>query len=800
MVSEVDDTKRFIQQLSRNAISSRQETPLSLAQVWTYNGGVAANGVKYAEPNHAIAWGSKGCPLLPREVRKRHRGLELPYELQRILGASLTVDQLDAGVLERLKSDAVWQTPPPEFRNLLYNIPIVAAQVAIPAGIPLAWLEDLPISGHTRAAVQKAFQATGADGVGFLKVPMLAPQFLGLHSVGATALNELTCVIESAEMGCTDEDPTIDLDDTKFHWESAKHEHLIGASSLHSAERISTFIRHLREVVRWAMAETDAQSLGEAISELIREGSASEDWQPIALARLTDLAAHPPHPYEALDRWVDQIDPRWKAIFMARISYDPQSIVTLEGLGVQFGVTRERIRQVEAKLYRTLGEFLISDEALPIRWRASTLRRKLSVAAPVLSVEHLLKSPPGCNDHRNILLDMAGPYDRDRDWLILRSAQSNDPTSSILTQVDEVGRIDRELATSQLTSWGMDISLHEKWLTRDDSVRIFNGQLIRWGTSISDRLAFALADIGHPATIDEMVDHVGESRSRNSIINALAGDPRLVRISRTHWALASWNQTEYSGIAESMRKFIVEVGGSIPIDTIVHRMYQMFGVAESSTLAYFGAPMFVIERRILRLRTQKDGPYCYEPNLIKRTSGVFNLGPMRLGRLLKVDDNTLRGSGTALSHAAGSILEVEVNAHLSFRNGDGDKVDITFPETSIAGPSIGSVRRIAERLSAKEGDCLTLVLDRSAMSVATFLTDLKAQSPGWDVIGGLTGIATPKDLSSLAKALGCDAGEVRGVLKARGDDEILSFLPKSESSIGLDDALAELENLLESSP
>ena len=47
---------------------------------------------------------------------------------------------------------------------------------------------------------------------------------------------------------------------------------------------------------------------------------------------------------------------------------------------------------------------------------------------------------------------------------------------------------------------------------------------LSWGISIPDRLAFALADIGRPATVDEMVLHIGENRSRNSVNNALAYD------------------------------------------------------------------------------------------------------------------------------------------------------------------------------------------------------------------------------------------------------------------------------------
>ena len=796
MVSESNQIERLVRQQIKDAAPSVRESQLSMGKVWVSVGGVATNGMEYSSPRYAVAWGNKGCPLLPRLVRQHQKGIKLPHELQKAFGVPLTLDQLDSGVIERLSSNSGWQRPLRIFRHFLYGtMPIIDTLVAIPAGIPLAWFEALPITSITRAAVRRAFEKTGADV--FLRVPILARQFLGMPSASVNVLNELTCVIESAELGRTSEGPTLDLFDTAMQQKGTEDVHEIGAAASQIEEGVSSYNRHLREFARWAMAETDAQTFGEAIAELIRMGTANEAWKPVALVNLTDLSTPPSHPYEMLDQWVEQLEPRSRSIFMARISSHAHGVVTLEDIGASFGVTRERIRQVETKVRRSLDEFLRTDEALLVRWRASTLRRLLGVAAPIHTVEHLLRAPPGSNDHRDILLNMAGPYDRDHDWLTLRSAQGNDPTSTILTYVDEVGRIDRDIATSKLTEWGLDATLHERWLSRNSSVRLFNGQLVLWGTSVSDRLAFALADIGRPATVDEMITHVGEDRSRNSINNALAGDPRLVKVSRSNWALASWDLAEYSGIAETIRNLVQESGGSIAVDTLVDQMNKRFGVAEKSTLTYCGAPMFVVEGGSLRLRSQHDGPYRYDPDLLKHTPGVFYLGPMRLGRLLKVDKNILRGSGTALTLAAACILEVDVSARLSFRNRHGDKVDITFPETSIMGPSIGSVRRIAERLSAKEGDSLTLVLDRSEMTVSACLTHLKGQSPGWDVIGRLTGIATPVDLDGLAKALSCNAGEVRSMLRTRGDADVLAFLPKSESSAGLDNALAALENHVE---
>ena len=438
MVSEADDKDALLLRLDRgHGLNFR------LSQVWISSGGIAANGMKYAPPSTGVAWGNRGCPLVSRDVREHHKDVNLPEGLQGVFGVSLTVDQLDSHVFERLPSDVVWHPPPLEFRDFLYGMPIQASHVAIPAGMPLTWIEELPITGRTRAAVQRAFREAGEDN--YLRVPMLASQFLRVHSVGATALNELACVIESAELGRTAETATVE--------------------ALQSVDRLAAFNRHLFQFARWAMAETDAQNLGEAIAMLVQTAPTNEAWKPVASIHLTDLAEPPSHPYEVLDEWLKQKNPRWQAIFLARLARKGDSVSTLEELGKRFGVTRERIRQIEARSRRSLARFIASDAALPLRWRAATLRRSLGVAAPLGVVEHLLRAPAGCNDYSGILLEIAGPYDRNHDWLTLRSKGSDDPTSRILARADEVGRIDREFATSQLTEWGLDASLHERWLT-----------------------------------------------------------------------------------------------------------------------------------------------------------------------------------------------------------------------------------------------------------------------------------------------------------------------------------------------
>ena len=764
------------------------------AEAWLSRGGIAINGVHYGRPDDAIEWGVQGCPLLPRAIREQHSHLPLPRELSRTFSTSLTVDQLDCEIMRRFDVARISEETRIALRNFLCGLPSLQGWVAIPAGIPLLWLEELPITARTRGAVLKAFHGSGRDG--YFDQALLASQLLAYESVGKSALNELACVIESAELPQANAEQSGSHQKSTTSPDSSELADQVNVAALKFIEHISPIARHFNAFARWAMAETRAQTVGDALAELLSSSIENEEWSAIASVRLSDLAAPARHPYAVLDAWVQQLDSRWRAVLWGRIA-KLDSNPTLQELAESFDLSRERVRQIERRTRQQLDSFVAENEALPIRWRAKTLRQMLGIAKPENMVEHLLAAPPGYRDYRTVLLEMAGPYDREHGWLILQSARDTDPSPAILNQIDEVGRIDGDLARVQLSEWGLDASLHEDWLTRDGALCLFNGQLVRWGDSIPDRMAFAVADLGRPATIDDLMSHVGERSVRSSVANALGNDERLVRVNQTHWALMSWDLPEYTGVAYSIGSLLEEAGGSVPVDEMIQWMYETFGVPESTTRAYFYSPMFIVEGALLRLQTDADEPYRCDPDAILRTPGVFNLGPGRLGRLLKVDSNMLRGSGTMLTHAAGAILQVEVNQNITFSNQHGDTVTVTFPESSIVGPSLGSVRRIAERLSAKAGDYLTLVLDRSGLSLMAQLTDLSGRVPSWETVGRMTGIIAPVNLDSLASALGCRPGEVRGLLRARGDDALLEALPQSTSSTSLLAELAALETQID---
>ena len=523
------------------------------------------------------------------------------------------------------------------------------------------------------------------------------------------------------------------------------------------------------------MAETDARTIGEAISYVINGDIEVEEWRDVAHHDLHQFAERPRHPYEIVDDWVDQLPARDRRIFNYRIA-DMEGGLTLQELADDFGITRERVRQLGSRLHRKFSGFVETPEGLPVRWRMHSLRRRIGVAIPESHLEQLLTTEDGDTRHGSLLLRFAGPYERDNEWRVLSSEVNGDPTSSIRDTADEYGRIDRANASELLSKWGLEPSLHEGWLTRDGSIRSINGQLVRWKGSISDRLTFALADIGRPATVETLMAHIREARTRNSAVNALSADPRIVRASRLEWALASWGRPVYLGIAQSIRQLLETHGQPMRVKEVVDRMNADFGIVEASTRAYCNAAMFVTENG--RMRIRKDGePYSYSRHTPGNSPGVFSLGPRRVSLVIEVDRNVLRGSGRNLPSAVGYWLNVTVRDHLIFQGPDSKTVTITFPESSFLGPSLGSTRSVAEHVGARIGDYLTMIFDRSDMSVEARATPKNHFEPSWDLVARLSGIQPDTKLSGLAESMGCEAHEVVERLTKRKDQVILKALP-----------------------
>lgn len=780
--------------------------------IWMTQGGVAANGMRYAPSHEAKGWGSPGCPVLPRAVRALLAETELPLDLP--------PSWFSTGEDVHERGEYSLGNPGVKRRlaDLVYDLDFPHHMVAIPPGIPLGYLEQLPLPPQTINAIRRVFSNQGRDDC--LPQPMMAREFLRIRRAGPITLVRLICVLESAERGWADMEPALE-DGMTEKTDPHPFQDAVSKSAGETISRIVSAVANLNALdehtrnnalralaslgsfAEWALAETGTNTIEEAIRHVLAVTPHSHRpsiWHAVGNISLSDIVLSPVHPYKAIQQWVDSLPERARVVFLRRIV--PRQSITLDAVGTELGVTRERIRQIEAQLYDALQCFQYkSSEGRFVGWRIDSLRHAVGAAAPGQYVEHLLAAPPHTQDFRGVLISSAGLRMTRDDWLVRSDIGADDPVMQIDDLADDFGWIDEERAADLLSAWGLHPRHHTAWLLRHRSIRCFNGRLVVWGSSTVDRMAFALASLNRPATIDEMRIHVNEQVTRNTVLNALSEHPQIQRINQTQYALHAWGLPEYFGIAHNMSIIIEEHGGSISAHDLVRLMHECFGVQETSIHLTLTAPMFISENSMVRLRNASDSPYLGHPNALHRQRGAFPI-PNRasVALILPVDADMLRGASRAVSQSVIGLLGLPLNEPLTFRltkPSAASEVRLMLQDSQANGrPYTSSLRLLTEALDAHLGQMLTLRLSRDDMSGLAWVTDVGDMQPSWELVGRLLGQAGSVNMQWLAASLNCAESAVKTILQKRGDDAVLDAIPPADSSPELEVALAQLADVI----
>ena len=738
---------------------------------------VGFNGITY-DARRATPWGTTGGPIVPKAYRVLHGEQEAPILLKnQVEDPSLTLGDLGRSIWRRVQLQGQSQKLRRALASELVRLQVPGRALAIPAGLPMSWVADLPLRTRTRNAISR-FIVEHGDGP--LEHSLSNEDVMRWKAVGANTLIDLLCVLESAEVDWPAKQSVGSRVADPAPTESAapgNEPANCSTTSLPShatSELANPACEYLMDVAAWALSETRAETIGDALAHLVGKVSSLEEWRRLAQIRLLEISDYAAHPYRAIQDWVSRLPERERLIFVDRFRVVDER-PTLQEVGNRVKLTRERVRQLERLLLDQLAEHMETRRGRAIKWRVDTLRQRVGVAVPLDQVTALLAAPTPTWDYSFLLKLLAGPYVEHEDWLVLKPALGDDPTPTLLGQTDEIGCILMEEARETLRVWGLHPALHVAWLTRRDRCRLIDGRLVRWKGPLGGKLAFTLDRLGSPATVSEIKDNLSLEQSPGSIQNALREDTRFVRCSGTEWGLAWWGLPEYSGTASTIRR-LLKRRGPMPVEEVVEWMSETFDSHRRTVTTYCYIPAFVVEDGMIRIR-EPDEPFIHSLAPVRDAKGVFSLGPRQVALLLEVDSNLLRGSGRPLGPVAGRLLGIAPDDQLEFRSAQGHMVRVTFPSTAINGPALGTVRVVASALGAKKGDLITLVLDSREGTLAAMVTDPAVHRASWPLLSRLTGIDQESGYDGLASALECEPGEVRSVLLGRGDHAVVNALP-----------------------
>ena len=561
----------------------------------------------------------------------------------------------------------------------------------------------------------------------------------------------------------------------------------------------------LRIIAAWGVQERDAQLLGDILHLDVGEGtlppSLAALWGEVGkveLRKIADERLLAATLSSLAERLLSYLGERQAAVYRRRIVDGS----TLAEVGEEFGVSRERIRQLQGKMERRIERLLQSGDYQLLHWRATDLGTALGATAPLAhdaTREALAKSLRGASQSatalmRPLLLRLAGPYRESAGWLTRDQAAMD--TSDLEAMADEFGVIKLEEARELLGLRGMRSEYMDTWFDHSGKFRRDEDHLMLWTGSVVDKCVRLLALRGEPATTETLVALVGEGHNVRGVRARFFEDQRLVRVNREDWALRAWGLEEYTGITDEIAQRIRAAGGSIKVGVMADEIVTQFKVKRTSVLLYTAAPMFVAEGDRVRLRGDNE-PFEVETAL-SMCPGAFRSSPTTLSLLVPVDSEVLRGSGRSMHGPVAAALGVMPGHPRTFHHDQGE-LRVTWPMTAALGPTLGSVRTLAELVGAAEGDRVRLDFELEGARVGVEKVPQRLDDcDGAEAIRLLTGISTDLDhvQGTLADAIDATPADVQRVLIERGDPYLAERLPMPQVDAHLDATLSDLARLI----
>ena len=633
--------------------------------------------------------------------------------------------------------------------------------------------------------------------------PLTVGDVLAIPSVGMTSLVELMCVAEAAA-GLVLQMTSV----CRLKPMAAAEGEISQDPQLETVSSVPREVfGSLEQLCRWASTEGGIKTVAELL-----DATREPDRLPLDLARLWRAAVRSRiattadfSPLSAILDWYRSLDKRRQVILSSRTLLFSGARI-LQDIASEFGVSRERIRQVEGGLIKNLERLARTNAWKPVLWRVHSVWLIAGVAFPSGDdpTEALLAADRPCSHVeagivRGVILRLAGPYKLADGWLVADADKLEAARLRLVEEAKNSGSVQFEAAREVMTAAGLQPRLFGAWLSHRSGMHEIRGSVIEWPRTLGGRMLSLMRLRGSPASPDELLADLGPEVGMRSLKTRLSSSDEFVRVGLSKWGLRTWRLPEYGGIAAAITEELSQNGPSLPIDELASQLSGVWGVSENSVISLCNAPRFVIDHRMVRLR-RDDEPFSVSTDL-SQACGVFKPSDNAVSVLIDVDHDLLRGSGRFVAEQVAGLLALGPGEGREYE-ADSGAISLYWPDTSISGPAIGSLRVHAEQLSAAVGDRLRITFDGDTLSADVRLL-AKARIEG--LVGDLllsevTGLAGHGQhlLARLAAAVESDAAGLARFMRRRGDTEIADHLPSPDTSSALEAQIDRLARLFES--
>lgn len=526
----------------------------------------------------------------------------------------------------------------------------------------------------------------------------------------------------------------------------------------------------LETVVEWARFSAGA-STWHGVEGALSRPAPRDVTDAMKRLRGTQLAAAGDQmPLDRLSEWQQGLDPRESDILTHRLLKLGPGRKTLDELGQLHDVTRERIRQLESRLVKRFREQLGQPRFRAVRWAVFQLESGLGAFAPETEVP--LDGDSGDAGAFRLLLHVSG-YVHDADLAAIRRSDLRLPSADAIPLIDNGPIIDESALERLLIEDGVAAQHLPFAIGHIAGIRRLEGSLVLWPRNIAQKGVAVLVLRGRPMTPEEIADVIDEGFNRRGFRDRFFNEPRVMRSSRHHVALRTWELPEYGGVVPAMIERLSD--GPAVLSELAQELATAFGISPNSVMMYSAAPIFRTRKGAIEMRPA-NGPFV-PTNAPARVAGLYRHDTDRLAWHVRVDRDVLRGSGRAVPDEIGVFLAGAPPLSLKLKHA-GKDIPFGWPETSHVGPSIGSIRELALSAGSQEGDLLRLVFDRADHSIEAHLVDTSTEGDPTEVIARLTGLGAHHlgSRAAFARSIGTDDDDPVDILRQRNDHVVADLV------------------------
>jgi hypothetical protein len=459
------------------------------------------------------------------------------------------------------------------------------------------------------------------------------------------------------------------------------------------------------------------------------------------------------------------------------------SPATLQRCADEHGISRERARQLEVQFWKQL-------QALPDGDPVATAAARLAeVLGPAARAERLLQAIQELGleaatqpSHRlRLLLTLAGPYREEDGWCFLEEFQE-EAEEALERLTAEIGGAPLDSAAAELCAIGLQEQDVGPWIAASPRFGLAGDCVLRLGGSIADRGVAILALRGEPMTLEEIFEALAEDKSLRSFKNQMQGDPQVRRVGVKHYGLASWEEEEYTTVADEMAQEIERRGEPVELDELARTLAERFGVSPSSVRMYASGARFSVDAEGMVSVGGDDRMPETKP--LALTRGCFRLNAGWALRKV-VDHDVERGSGTGIPFGFAKEIGLSPGASIQLPSPHGPISCSWLHHTA----SLGSIRKAMLDLGAEQGDYLFVISCGDRLEFDHVAAAACEQSSGIERLalecgaGEGTADAIAAALAIGGSASGPAALQIRRRLLERGEEDLAALVPDADEDL-----------------